>query len=83
MALLDRLMASMSPAAALRQAVKLAENGDVKRAFPLFTRAARAGIAEAQYRVGRCDLEGAGVPPSRSSWSLGAASTGSRPPICR
>ena len=65
MALLDRLMASMSPAAALRRAVELAELGDVKQAFPLLTRAARAGIAEAEYRVGRCYLEGAGVPPSR------------------
>ena len=66
MALLDRLMASMSPAAALRRAVKLTELGDVKQAFPLLTRAARAGIVEAEYRVGRCYLEGTGVPRSRA-----------------
>jgi TPR repeat protein len=65
MALLDRLIASTSPSAALRRAVRLTEQGEVKQAFPLLTRAARAGIAEAECRVGRCYLEGAGVPPSR------------------
>src|ERR1700733_14786029 len=64
MALLDRLIASTSPSAALRRAVRLTERGEVKQAFPLLTRAARAGIAEAEYRVGRCYLEGSGVPPS-------------------
>ena len=65
MALLDRLMASMSPPAALRRAVSLAEQGNVKQAFPLLARAARSGIAEAEYRMGRCYLEATGVPPSR------------------
>src|SRR5579872_550254 len=64
MTLLDRLIASTSPSAALRRAVRLTEQGNVKAAFPLLTRAARAGIAEAEYRVGRCYLEGSGVPPS-------------------
>src|ERR1700722_8223327 len=64
MAMFDRLMAGMSPSAALRRGVSLTEQGDVKQAFPLLTRAARAGIAEAEYRVGRCYLEGTGVPPS-------------------
>jgi uncharacterized protein len=79
MALLDRLMASMSPAAALRRAVMLAEQGDAKQAFPLLTRAARAGIAEAEYRVGRCYLEGTGVPPNRAGgvrWLERAADQG-------
>src|SRR5271157_410406 len=79
MALYDRLIASTSPAAALRRAVKLAEQGDVKGAFPLLTRAARAGIAEAEYRIGRCYLEGAGVPPSRMDgvrWLERAANQG-------
>src|SRR5579864_7416415 len=65
MALFDRLLASTSPAAALRRGLKLTEQGDLKQAFPLLTRAARAGIAEAEFRMGRCYLEGAGVPPSR------------------
>ncbi len=65
MALLDRLMAGMSPSAALRRAVSLTEQGNVKQAFPLLARAARAGIAEAEYRMGRCYLEATGVPPSR------------------
>ena len=79
MALLDRLLAPLSPAAALRRGVRLIEQGDVKQAFPLLTRAARAGIAEAEYRVGRCYLEGAGVPPSRAEgarWLERAANQG-------
>ena len=50
-----------------------------QRAFPLFARAARAGIAEAEFRVGRCYLEGAGVPPSRAGgrrWLERAANQG-------
>ena len=72
-------MAPLSPAAALRRAVRLTEQGNVKQAFPLLTRAARAGIAEAEYRVGRCYLEGAGVPPSRAEgarWLERAANQG-------
>jgi TPR repeat protein len=65
MAMLDRLMANMSPLAALRRALSLTEQGNVKQAFPLLARAARAGIAEAEYRMGRCYLEATGVPPSR------------------
>ncbi|HEY7576245.1 MAG TPA: hypothetical protein VH855_01510, partial [Acetobacteraceae bacterium] len=79
MALLDRMLASLSPAAALRRAVRLAEQGSLKQALPLLVRAARAGIAEAEYRLGRCYLEGAGVPPSRpegARWLERAANQG-------
>src|SRR6185437_13071799 len=79
MGLFDRLMARTSPAAALRLATSHVEKGDAKSAFPLFTRAAQAGNAEAQYRVGRCYLEGAGVPPSRvegARWLERAANQG-------
>ena len=79
MAFLDRLLAPVSPTAALRRALRLAEQGDVKQAFPLLARAARAGIAEAEYRVGRCYLEGTGVPPSRAEgarWLERAANQG-------
>src|SRR5215472_13501633 len=79
MALLDRLLAPVSAAAALRQAIRLTEQGKVKQAFRLLTAAARAGIAEAEYRVGRCYLEGAGVPPSRADgarWLEKAANQG-------
>src|SRR5579871_901896 len=79
MALLDRLLATTSPSAALRRAHRLTEQGNVKQAFPLFTRAARAGIAEAEFRVGRCYLEGAGVPHSRTEgarWLERAANQG-------
>src|SRR5690242_21730752 len=79
MSVFDRLIAGLSPAAALRRALRLTEQGDVKGAFPLLTRAARAGIAEAEYRVGRCYLEGSGVPPSLSEgarWLERAANQG-------
>jgi hypothetical protein len=79
MSLLDRLLVPLSPAAALRRAVRLTEQGNIKQAFPLLTRAALAGIAEAEYRVGRCYLEGAGVPPSRTEgarWLERAANQG-------
>ena len=55
--------ARLSPRAALKQAERVAHE-DRAAAFRLFARAARAGIAEAEYRVGRCYLEGTGVPPS-------------------
>ena len=64
MGLLDRLPVALSSAAALRRAVRLLDQGNAKQAFPLLSRAARAGIAEAEYRVGRCYLEAVGVPPA-------------------
>jgi TPR repeat protein len=60
---LDRLI---SPRAALRRATRLTQQGKLRRAFLLLSRAAQAGLAEAEYRVGRCYLEGGGVPPSRA-----------------
>ena len=76
MAMFDRLMAGMSPSAALRRAVSLTEQGDVKQAFPLLARAARAGIAEAEYRMGRCYLKATGVPPV--AWKACAGCSGPR-----
>ena len=79
MGLLDRLPVALSSAAALRRAVRLIDQGNAKQAFPLLSRAARAGIAEAEYRVGRCYLEGVGVPPSRTDgarWLERAANQG-------
>src|SRR5690242_385582 len=72
-------MLALTPAAALRRASRLAEQKDFKRAFPLLARAAQAGIAEAEYRLGRCYLEGGGVPPSRTEgarWLERAANQG-------
>ena len=62
-----------------RHVKPLIEQGDMKQAFPLLSRAARAGIAEAEHRVGRCYLEGTGVPPSRADgarWLERAANRG-------
>ena len=67
MSIVDRLVGMVSPRRrALRRGVRLAEQGQMKRAFPLLVRAATAGIAEAEFRVGRCYLEGVGVPASRA-----------------
>src|SRR5580704_744736 len=60
MLVLDRLIGLASPEAALRRAVRLSEQGKVSEAFPLLTRSAKAGIADAEYRVACCYLEGAG-----------------------
>jgi len=79
MAFLDRLSGLLSPAAGLRRAVLLAESGKSNEAFPLMAAAARAGVVEAEYLVGRCYMEGTGVPPSRVEgvrWLLLAADHG-------
>src|SRR6266566_3498133 len=77
--IVDRLIALASPAAALARAVRLIEQKRFAAAFPLLTRAAMAGMPEAEYRVARCYLEGAGVPPSRTEgvvWLKRAAEHG-------
>ena len=79
MAFFDKVMAGMSPQAALRLGLRLQEAGDLRGAFGRFSRAARAGIPEAEFRVGRCYMEGAGVPPSRTDglrWLERAATQG-------
>ena len=68
-----------SPAATLRRAIRLSEEGKAAEAFPLLARAAKAGNAEAEYRVARCYLEGSGVPASRAEgarWLERAAGRG-------
>src|SRR5271168_1822274 len=79
MALLDKLIGGFSPAASLRRGIQHQEQGDARAAFALFSRAARANIPEAEFRVGRCYLEGSGVPPSRTDgvrWVERAATKG-------
>ena len=76
----DRLIAFTSPAAAYRRGLRFSREGDDARAFDNFVRAARAGLAEAQYRVARCYLEGLAVPRSRTHglhWLSNAATHGS------
>ena len=75
----DRLIGLGSPAAALRRAIELIDQEKFTAAFPLLTRAAKAGIPEAEYRVARSYLEGAGVPLSQTEgarWLERAASHG-------
>src|ERR1700680_2994447 len=79
MLVLDRLIGLASPEAALRRAVRLSQQGKAAEAFPLLTRSAKAGIADAEYRVACCYLEGAGVPASRiegARWLQRAAGHG-------
>ena len=63
---LVRVIAIASPVAALRRAIRLIEEEQFAAAFPLLTRAAKAGIPEAEYHVARSYLEGAGVPRSQA-----------------
>jgi TPR repeat protein len=73
------LSAALWPNAALRYGLQLAEDGDDAHAFPFLARAARAGIAEGECRVGRCYLAGLGVPVSRAEglhWLTRAALQG-------
>src|SRR5271165_2427181 len=79
MSLIDRIASTGSPVAALKRAIQLDEAGESRRAFVLFTRAARAGLPEAQFRVGRAYMKGAGVPVSRrdgAAWLQRAAQAG-------
>ena len=68
--MVSRLIGFRSPSGALRRAIELSEQGKALEAFPLFARAAKAGLPEAEYRVARCYLEGVGVPPSRAEGSV-------------
>ena len=63
---LERVQAVFSPTAALRRGATLMAAGKSGPAFQLYARAGRTGLAEAEYRVGRCYLDGVGVPPSRA-----------------
>src|SRR6516164_10909051 len=75
----DRLIGLGSPETALRRAIQLTEQEKHAAAFPLLTRAAKAGIPDAEYRVARSYLEGAGVPASQTEgarWLERAASHG-------
>ena len=75
----SRLIGLGSPAAALRRAVPPERGRQGRGGLPLLARAAKAGNAEAEYRVARCYLEGSGVPASRTEgarWLERAAGRG-------
>ena len=76
---LEKVQAALSPSAAVRRGAALIAAGKPEKAFQLYARASRSGHAEAEYRIGRCYIEGAGVPPSRSEgirWLEQAANRG-------
>jgi uncharacterized protein len=62
---LNRIHAVLgAPSARFARAEALASRDEHTAAFPLFAQAARAGMRQAQYRLGRCYLLGLGVPLS-------------------
>jgi uncharacterized protein len=63
---LERVQAVFSPTVALRLGATLMAAGKPGPAFQLYARAGRTGLAEAEYRVGRCYLDGVGIPPNRA-----------------
>ena len=75
----QRLASLFSAKAKLVYACSLIEAGQPGRAFAPLSAAAAAGIPEAQFRVGRAYLDGAGVPISREEgarWMQRAAEAG-------
>ena len=68
-----------SPAAKIKRARALLEDGKGAEGFRALAPVAQAGNAEAQFLVARCYLEGNGVPPSAQEgarWMEMAASQG-------
>ena len=66
MAVVDRMVAPFSAQARLRVGLRLLERGKPGKGLRHLARAARRDCVEAQYRVGRCYLEGQAVPQSRT-----------------
>ncbi len=66
MSMLDRLLSRFSPTAAFREAKRLIDADERRLAIKPLSKAATAGIPEAEYRLARCYLEGTGLPPSRT-----------------
>ena len=54
----------------IERAARMVAKGDRAGSFALLARLAKAGNVEAQYRIGRCYLEAAGVPPSAAEAAL-------------
>jgi TPR repeat protein len=77
---LNRLRSLLGISAArFAMAESLADRDRHTAAFPLFVQAARAGLRQAQYRLGRSYLLGLGVPPSIGEalrWLCRAAEAG-------
>ena len=63
---LERAQAVFSPTAVLRRAAMLMAVGKTGPAFQRYARAGRTGLAKVAYRVGRCYLDGLGVPRRRA-----------------
>lgn len=80
MNIIDQLAGMSSPSACLRLGIRCYERGEWSKAFQFLARAAKAELMEAEYLVGRCYLDGSGVPVSRreaTRWLERAAAHGS------
>ena len=80
MSFVDRLVAPLSTSARARLGIDLLEAGRAAEGFRHLARAARSGSVEAQFRVGRCYLEGIGVPQATAEavrWLERAGEAGS------
>ena len=65
--LFDRLKSAVFASARLRRAIRKMEQGRPDRGFPILSRLAQRDVVEAQFRVGRAYIDGAGVPVSRAT----------------
>lgn len=80
MNIIDQLALLSSPNACLRLGIRCYERGEWSKAFQLLARAAKAELMEAEHLVGRCYLDGSGVPVCRreaTRWLERAAAHGS------
>jgi TPR repeat protein/tetratricopeptide (TPR) repeat protein len=76
---LDRVQSAFSLRARVRRGAALMAAGKSRSALRHYARAGRSGFAEAEYRIARCYIEGAGAPRSRREglcWLLRAAHHG-------
>src|SRR5205085_299103 len=79
MTIVDKLIGRVAPERAMRRAERLSGQGQQTQAFEALAAAARAGSADAQFRIALCYFEGTGVPASRhegARWLTQAAEAG-------
>ncbi len=76
---LDQIASAFSRRARVRRGAALMAAGKSRSAFRHYARAGCVGFADAEYRIARCYIEGAGVPSSRREgvrWLLRASEHG-------
>src|SRR6516162_4946051 len=79
MAMMAQFIGFFLPTVALRHGISLRDRGRAAEAFPLLARAAKAGLADAEFAVSQSYLKGSGVPaslPEGVRWLKRAAAHG-------